>query len=241
MKTFIRNNLAFRVVSSNAIAKFKAGQAFDFNELSRKATDFSVSSKESLLLEYEYWFRWLLRSEKIFLLLRHDETPAALDGQLCTSIGIEFEDIEELMACHGDIFDVETRQFIKFIHTVIEQAFEKILKKILLSDDIYSAFSKITGFVSNYLQFVLFSLYEFEAVRDNEECFFSYNTFCNEVSEASMICLLALKVAYFKEKFNITTCVIKNYTSGDVRPEHLKALEEHGVTVSRIEHVAENT
>lgn len=240
MQTFIKNNLSFRVVSSNAIAKFKAGQAFDFNELARKNSSFSASSKETLLLEYEYWFMWLLRVEKLFLMLGEEESPKALIDQLCNSIKLEFGEIEDMMQCHPDIFEQVTIDFISVLHKSMSDALCTLIKLDLDEADMFSAFSMVTNNISDYLQEVLFSLYELEAISNKEPAFLDVSTFCYKTKCDTGVCILTEKAKYFKDTFNVDKFIIKNYTSHDIEDSCMTTFAENNLSIERIDFVKEN-
>jgi len=66
---YAQNNINFRIVSSHTISKFKEAQAFDFNEINTAEykDKFSKSTREIVLIEYDYWFNFLLEVERYFL------------------------------------------------------------------------------------------------------------------------------------------------------------------------------
>jgi len=240
MQTFIKNNLSFRVVSSNAIAKFKAGQAFDFNELARKNNSFSASSKETLLLEYEYWFKWVLRVEKIFLMLGEEESPKVLVDQLCNSVKLEFGEIEDMMRCHPEVFEQVTVDFISVLHKSLSDALCALIRLELAEADMFSAFSLVSNNISDYLQLVLFSLYELEAISNKEPAFIDVSTFCHNTKCDTGICILTEKAKYFRDTFDVDKFIIKNYTSHDITDECMTIFAENDLSIERIDFVKEN-
>lgn len=216
MKAYIRNNIQFRIVSSNAIAKFKAGQAFDFNEITNVNSTFAPSTREVLLLEYEYGFKLILRLEKLFLMLSENEKMESLEKTLITSIDYLMSDIEEVMSSYPDQFDSVLIQYMENFHEAYKEVLESQIKSALC-DNIYSAYPKIVNFISTYLQQAMFVLHDFDnnTISKREEPFLS-------LTNASVEKILALpkstshiveRAKFFNSKFNINKFILKNYSS----------------------------
>ena len=132
-------------------------QAFDFNELINNTEySFSQDSRETLLLNYEIWFRFVCRLERI--LIRNENAQDKL-GVISEHIGMFARDIlselDDIMQAHPSIFNSHTKTtvkkasavFIDYIFKVIEESAE---------ESMYVAFPKIVTAISNSLHNLLF-------------------------------------------------------------------------------------
>ena len=215
MKSYIPNNINFRIVSSNALAKFKQDQAYDFNELNQNKQLFSNEAKEVILLEYDHWFKWLVRLEKIFLMLGEDENPEVLISRIDLFFNTELEDIKDVMRLHTEFFSKEITKFVENMHVTASKAFTSIVSQTLKNDAVFSAFPKIAVFISDYLQQLLMGMYEIQSILKNEKPFIKLTTGANDIYKISNICFIYDRIIFFRDKYNITEFLIVNLTSNE--------------------------
>jgi len=93
MKSYIPNNINFRIVSSTSIAKFKQDQAYDFNEIIKQRDVITAPAREVILLEYDHWFKWIVKLEKVFLLLNEEDKNDTLIQKTDVLLRNEMDDI----------------------------------------------------------------------------------------------------------------------------------------------------
>lgn len=239
MKSYIKNNIQFRIVSSNAIAKFKAGQAFDFNEITNIDSSFASATREVLLLEYEYCFKWIMRVEKLFLMLTDDEKPISLNKTLTTSIEYLFSDIEEVMSFYPELFDTKLIAYVEDYHnSYLEMMWTNITDA--LNNNVYYAYPKIVNIISTYLQQTMFILHDYDnnTISKKEFAFLS-------LTDPSVIrtlntnkqCHLVNRADFFNKEFNINTFILKNYSSYTDIENIISQLTQHGLKIAEIKSI----
>jgi len=231
------NNIRFRIVSSSAIARFRQDQAFDFNELiNNEAYSFSAEARETLLLNYDLWFKFILRLEKV--LIRNHQSTEKL-GALVEHIEMfaheVVTEIDDIVRSHPTIFDSHS----KSSHAIRKAygLYHEYLLKLLLGcrgDSMYVAFPKIVNAISNCLHNLLFILHEVENLKKGN-AFLSYTLEVDELIDALGHCPLTYRAKLYHETFGIDQFVIKNYTSGEVNDFCIDWIYKEGCGVSRIE------
>lgn len=226
MKIYIPNNIGFRIVSSNAIAKFKQDQAFDFYEIVKLKDTISASAKEIILLEYEQWFRWILKLEKIYLLISDENDKKSLiKNQITLLLKSEMDDIYETMSIYGKFFNRDLTDFINYIHRCSLETLINVINNTFETDDLGCSFSNIVFYISIYLQQILFSIQEIEGVLDKDNLKFSnklyFSGWCKEVclmsTSDSPVCPVAERAKYYMNLSKGTNkFVILNMTKGPI-------------------------
>ena len=237
MKTYIPNNINFRIVSSNALAKFKQDQAYDFNEINQNRETFSDASKEIILLEYDHWFKWLVRLEKVFLMAADD--TSYLLKKVETLFISEMEDLKDVTEVHTEYFPRESLQFTYYMHQIAYEAFVIIIKKTLSTPIDFSAYPIIVTFISDYLQQLLKGLEELENICDsnNKSCDVIYTQSGVNICEQSGICFPSCRIDYFFNKYNITEFNIKNSTGSDIQQDCFQFINKPNLKIASIERV----
>ena len=216
MKTYIPNNINFRIVSSNALAKFKQDQAYDFNEINQNRDTFSDASKEIILLEYDHWFKWLVRLEKVFLMAADD--TSYLLKKVETLFVSEMEDLKDVTGVHTEYFPRESLQFTNYMHQIAYDAFGITVKKALETGEVFSAYPIIVTFISDYLQQLLKGLEELEFICKNKEqhCILNHTNSAVSICKLSGICFPSCRAIYFSNKYNINLFNIINHTQTEI-------------------------
>jgi hypothetical protein len=230
------NNIRFRIVSSSAIAQFRQDQAFDFNELINN-TEYSFSSeaRETLLLNYDLWFRFILRLEKV--LIRH-HTGEQL-GRLVEHIEMFAReivtDIHEVMKTNPEIFDTNSVRW-NIVDKAITSFYDHVLRQIhkCTEDTMYTAFPKIVIAISNALNNLLFILHETENLK-NGHYFLSYTDEAVEIYVDGFPCPLIQRAKLYQDAYGESTFVLKNYTKKPVVDKCIDNLAEAGAIVTSID------
>jgi hypothetical protein len=83
-----QNNVDFRIVSATAISSFKATQAHSFLQITRKEFEFSLCTREVVLLSYERISQLLLQLERDFI----NEEQARPSQMLMSNVFKAFSD-----------------------------------------------------------------------------------------------------------------------------------------------------
>ena len=234
MKSYIPNNINFRIVSSNAIAKFKQDQAYDFNEINQNRNNFSGQAREVILLEYDHWFKWIVKLEKVFLMLSEDDDVDLLYQKTNILLQNEMDDITEIMSIYTDYFSTELTSFMKFIHRYSFETLSGTVKTTLQENDVFSAYSRIVYMLSLYLQHVLLSLQEVESMikRERSAGKIYFSDWCCEAAKIDNIYPLVKRVDFFKNKFNITEFEIINHSNTlEIPASCIIAIKNLGVSV----------
>lgn len=234
MKSYIPNNINFRIVSSNAIAKFKQDQAYDFNEINQNKNCFSGQAREVILLEYDHWFKWIVKLEKVFLMLSEDDDIELLYQKTNILLQNEMDDITEIMSVYTDYFSTELTSYMKFIHRYSFETLSGAVKTALKDNDVFSAYSRIVYLLSLYLQQVLLALQEIEQIMKREQpvakIFFS--DWCNEALKIDNIYPLVKRVDFFKSKFNVSEFEIINHSNNVIPEACITSLKDLGISLS---------
>lgn len=231
MESYTLNNISFRITSSTALSQFKAGQAFDFNELIRLNKDyFSRASREALLLNYDLWFRWLLRLEKTFLVKESNVSLLNESDTLIVSLKYQLDEVVEVMKHHPTVFNESIIRLMRIGHKPTNALFIEGVREALL-DNIFVAYPKIVNLLSKKLHGLLFELHEFEFAQKPGEEFISF-TDTSRVSYTKLGYYPTIERAkFFRDEFNIKDFVIKNYANEDINASVLKLLADNNITV----------
>lgn len=232
------NNIRFRIVSSSAIAQFKQDQAFDFNELiNNEAYSFSPEARETLLLNYELWFKFICRLEKMMIRMMHSNDAL---GDLVVSMDALAKDTlmesEDVIRTHPTIFNSgspTTALIMKAHRPFIDHIFDMIVKSRQLS--MYLAFPKIVAVISNCLHNLLFILHEVEKLKKNEgENFLSMTHEIFEIWDITGVCPLQTRAALYRKEFAVNEFFIKNYSGRKVEPQCFELMSDVGVTIKGV-------
>ena len=234
-----RNNILFRIASSDAISRFKRDQAASFMQLTRKELNFDKSAREGVLLEFDRFSQMIFRLEKICCAVGEGEMSAHLRTTMIESILDELTTIETIMLKHEEVFSDTSLEFAKLIH---KYSVDLLLSQIEKASDgpIDMVFSKVVEIISMYLQHILLAYHEYNTniINSSDKPFINISAFnINEriksfVPEQS-------RITYFS-KYNCGTAfTLKNYTDENIFSdvvEHFKALN---VTITPEDEYAE--
>lgn len=232
--SYVPNNVEFRIVSSRAIAQFKTDQAFDFNELvNNPAFCFSHASREILLLNYEMWFKLVMKLER--LMIRRDSTRPIgeeLVKYILTMVEDTLHGITDVMDVHEATFNAAAKQIVRrtnaqFVHYINRQVAS------CEGHTIYVAFPTIVNSISNALHNLLFQLHEIEhLLNGGRPAFISYTSECADIYAHLGERVLHHRGAIYRELFGVTDFVIKNYSHDAVPQECIDCLRDLGVSVT---------
>lgn len=213
------NNIEFRIVSANSIAQFKSNQAFDFNEvLHNDKCKFSSDSKELMLLNYDVWFSFILKLEKIFLNIKDLEPISQeLINFLLLEVNETLLTIDNVASSHPELFNPKILKIINKTHKCyIDHTKETINKSTGIS--IHIAFANIVNSISESLHEMIFELQECEYLlnktKKEKTAFINLtNVSHNSPFEFNQ---LVERTKIYNTAFGIKNFVVKNYTDLDI-------------------------
>ena len=234
MIKYQRNNIIFRIASSDAISKFKHTQAHAFVQLARPEFSFDVSAREVVLLEYDRISQWLYRIERILQSVGEGEMPIQLRTAVMESFREEINVIETVLETHPEVFDAPVVEFAKLIHVYTFFLMEDQMA-CMMDDTIDRAFVELADLVSEYLQHLLICLHEYNSncILRSATPFVSIGDFCLCIKKANRRFLPIIKrIQFFKKMGCGDTYVFKNYsTHEDMFEKAVKALKSAEVTL----------
>jgi len=213
-RKFIHNNINFRIKTSEAMNLFKANQTFVLKQMTYNSKfEFSMVSKDIMLLKYDVWYDWLNEVEQLLLgsdISREDNKRDILE--LASERKKYYEDtLRENFA--GD--DLKFVNFWIEIHEKLCSLLKDKIKNIssLLKKEDF--FFEITRITSNVMRRTLYELQELETIFfDSGEVNICIDNICIEISKKD--------VNFFKDKINkyqnikkFKRVVIKNYSDID--------------------------
>jgi hypothetical protein len=228
MIKYRRNNIIFRIASSDALGKFKTTQAHTFVQLARKDLKFDDSAKEVVLLEYDRFSHWLFRIEKICFFSDTRQVNTFLLQTLSDLFDEEVLTIESVIDAHPDIFSKNVADFVKMVHRhlhpVILRHFRENLGKNL---DV--AYSSLVANMSDYLQYILIALHEFNnnILQHQSPPFLGFSGFFKDEDEKFLG--LKKRADFFLANGIGPTFTFKNYSSISSFQEAHEALLPHGI------------
>lgn len=233
------NNIRFRIVSSAAIAQFKQDQAFDFNELiNNEAYSFSPEARETLLLNYEVWFKFICRLEKMMIRTLHAND---LLGELTLSIDMMAKDIlvelADVIQTHPTIFN-STSPLVMLITKAHAPFSLHVFDVIAETRDqtMYLAFPRIVNAISNHLHNLLFILHEVENLKkENGNDFLSMTEEVVQIWKETGACALVARAVLYREAFNVHDFAVKNYSGEPIDPACFELLHEVGINVKAVD------
>ena len=233
MARYQRNNLLFRIVSSDAISKFKAAQAESFLQLTRKELDFEEPSREAVLLEFDRLSNWIFRVEKMCVSVEETSVPLSVRKIIYDSLIEEFSVIEGVMESNTEVFEKEIIDFVKSIHTYT--------KKILLADILQAKnlkpsnyFADVVAKINQYLQHLMVSMHEYNSniIKKVEQPFLCVTDFCINISDEKNRNLPCdARLNYFLDHGSRKEFILKNYSDADVFDEFTAKFDEKGIKI----------
>lgn len=160
MVEYQKNNIIFRIASSDAISKFKSKQAAALLQLTRKDLNFIGGPRESVLLEYDMLSHWIYKIERTCLISGHGPVTNDLKTTIVNSFISECEAMQVVMESHFDTFNHTLTQFTNIIHAYATRMFGTFCDTHLKDIGIQHAFTLISNFISDYLEHFLVSMHE---------------------------------------------------------------------------------
>lgn len=239
---YVQNNINFRIVSSHTISKFKEAQAFDFNEINTAEykDKFSKATREIVLIEYDYWFKFILEVERYFLQYGEDKKLASCcKTKIKPILDQVFTYIEDILISHDELFSNSLIDYVMKIHHIAKQPLSEMLNE-LEGQSIFIAFPLVVKIISAYLQMVMFSMFEFNHNVINskmeKEKILCFTDLVDFDAKYEKIYAITERATLMKELFDVKEFAIKNYKHVDA--SHIetvfKQLAEKGIKITNL-------
>lgn len=237
MVKYQRNNIVFRIASSDAISKFKATQSHAFLQLTRSDIAFDESAKEVVLLEYDRISQWLYRIERILLSSDLHKAASPLRAAITESFREEILTIENVIDAHSGVFTKDVNEYTKLIHAYAFAPLVDKIEKCLSETSVPKAFMAVAELMSNYLQHVLVCMHEYNNNVITNKCtpFLCLSDSCVALEpETDVFIPLVKRANFFKSKTDCSTFMFKDYSSR-IHPfeEASKALAPLKITLTK--------
>jgi len=211
MIKYQKNNIVFRIASAQAISTFKSDQAASFLQLTRKELSFNDISKESVLLEYDRFFQWIMKIERLCLVSGQSHFTPQLIATVFEYFDEEIFAIENIMDSYPDVFPQTARNFSKLLHGMARNIISAKLNHGE-GERLDTFYILIVKLISEYLYFTLLSFHEFNnnVLSDEPLAFLCLSDFGND--SETCFDLEMKRLSFFKEcgRKNFT---VKNYSS----------------------------
>jgi len=213
-RKFIHNNINFRIKTSEAMNLFKMNQTFVLKQMTYNFKfEFSLVSKDIMLLKYDVWYDWLNEVEQLLLSSNKSREDNKKD---ILKLSLERKKYYEKTLKEN--FAGDDLKFVNFwieIHERVYFLLEDKIKNIsslLKKEDFFFEISRIT---SNVMKRTLYELQELETI------FFDKGEI-NICIDNIFIEILKRDLDFFKNKINkyqniknFKCVVIKNYSDVD--------------------------
>lgn len=239
---YVQNNINFRIVSSHTISKFKEAQAFDFNEINTAEykDKFSKATREIVLIEYDYWFKFILEVERYFLQYGEDKKlGSCCSGQIKPILDHMFNYIEDILISYDELFSASLVEYVTKIHQIAKEPLSKLLNE-LEGQFVSMAFPLVVKIISAYLQMIMFSMFEFNHNVINskmeKEKILCFTDLIDVDAKYEKIYAITDRACLMKDLFGVKEFAIKNYKHVDApRIEAVvKQLAEKGIKITNL-------
>lgn len=223
MISYIKNNIEFRIVAAKALEAFKNSQAFMLNEVNK--SEFGLTAKEILLLQYDTWFQWCLFAERFCL--KHKRLTEDHIGMLIIDAITKYQKNFELMRVHSEVFDVEIVRIYEQTHRYLMDFFSDKMNTFIGKESAES-YPLMIHSLTGVLNATLFELHEIDSlVRGTDFPFISLDSVGVEYYKQKQISIPAERYKLYKENFNdLKKIVLKCY----VEYEDNELITKCGVT-----------
>jgi hypothetical protein len=240
---FFSNNVEFRIVSSSALEKWKNVQAFQLNQVTRGNFYFPKDRRETLLLKYDLWSRWLFEIENLMIELGGNNRTSEIqphDKDIIISLAKKTSSrYFEILSNEKDTFKGDFSEIWLRTHT---NAFNHMLDEIREIEGSYiSAFVNIVNLLVEVMQYTLTEIHELNQILihskevnvgdELKDVFLVVSDFCLKYFMKTGKCLVSQRVKIYKEYFNIQDVYIKNYTEKALPRVLFEHIENAGVKI----------
>ena len=214
MLAYNKNNIFFRISSSDVIARFKAIQAHSFLEMCRKDIDIDESAREVLLLSYDLFFSTVILLEKTFLLHTDEECTPSLVVHTLQLIDDMMRHAEEICYVNSTVFTRESHGLLQMVHSYSRSIFVGQINTFS-GLPLSTAFVDLVMLISEYLQQLLVVIHEYDnnIIKNANEKFISITRFCTLKSIENHESPLVIRARWLSEHNKICTrFTLKNYS-----------------------------
>jgi hypothetical protein len=224
-----QNNVEFRITSATAISSFKATQAHSFLQITRKEFEFSLCSREVVLLCYERISQLLLQLERDFINEELHKPSQKLTAHVFKLFMEEIEGVLKTSRNYPDVFGDVT----ELLDVIIDYSQQIMGSAIVTAMNANSAkaFTNITQLFSEFLQHILISMHEYNNnVVQKKNPFICVSRF-SLLAKSPRFISLSSRAQFFRDLLGNQTFCLKNYTDEPLNDEVIEALATHGIVV----------
>lgn len=223
-----QNNVEFRITSATAISSFKATQAHSFLQITRKEFEFSLCTREVVLLCYDRMSHLLLQLEREFINEELPRPSQKLISKVFISFMEEIDGVVKTARNYPEVFG-EIPSYLDVIrsytHTLMSSAIASAMNATSAK-----AFANLTQLLSEYLQHILISMHEYNNNIMRARTPFICVSRLSLMLNGSRFLSLSARAKFFRQLLkNDATFCLKNYTDEPLDDEVIEALSEHGI------------
>jgi hypothetical protein len=160
---FIKNNIEFRQVSSQAQANFMSSKSFMLNEvLQSKKHVFSATSKEVLLQTYKIWTDLLVKAEEFCVLEQKVHFDKSSFDYLFEEAASSLKDLEHHLVEHKTWFDPMFVDVWLKIQNSRKDLIIDSIKDQTLNQLVPEAYNNMSMYLMSFMNHILFTLHEID-------------------------------------------------------------------------------
>lgn len=232
----VRNNIAFRVESSQAIAKFKQHENFILGQILYGKYDFSETSREIILLNFRLWTDWLNQIENTISFLEEEKlTQSDKNHILYKAKAVENKYTKALIS-NSEIFKTKKSKCWLEVHKIV--GYEHLIGEInkIVGCSKVRAFNTIVDALIETMLMVMYELWEIKLVSHVEyENKLAFTEMCNlKLNSKNPVNFLLKRAEIYSKYYGEVDFVIQNYTSQKICPGYRlsKEFKEKGFTLT---------
>jgi len=237
---FQKNNILFRILSSEVIGKFKLANARSLLQTCRQDIAFGESARETVLCYYDCFFEWVLNTEKLFIAHLNSNGVSNIEElkkQTLDTFMQTLRKIENILDTETDTFSNELAEFVHVVHKRAEARVARAFGIMFNDDTIKHIFASLIELTGDYLQAILVSLHEFDNNCEKERVpFLGFSPWSAKLAIIfkdegfDPTDSLISRGEYFKQCCGVNEFVIKNYTDTPIEDALFEKMKRHGIT-----------
>lgn len=177
--TIYRDNINFRMLSTKLLEQYKSNSYVVLSELMKFENKISVTSKNIILLNVDFMFKWLTYIEKIFFKLSDTLKYSEIAIPLSVYLEQTVVSIEESILFDKDSFDISVTtpwlEIFRFNIRILDLYLNRDLDKY--STDPMLCYNDISSFVNLFIYHNLYILNEIDNCKSSNNLFLIHDNF----------------------------------------------------------------
>lgn len=224
-----QNNVDFRITSATAISSFKATQAHSFLQITRKEFEFSLCTREVVLLSYERISQLLFQLERDFINEELAKPSLTLVSHVFRSFMDQFDGVIKTAREYPEVFGI-IPNFLDIVREYTRHIMSNMIMSAMNAPSA-KAFANITQLFSEFLQHILIAMHEYNNnvmhAKNPFICVTRFSLMCRAPAYVSLLS----RAKFFRENMGSTTFCLKNFTEMPLEERVIDALADNGITV----------